>query len=94
MTASKAITDLLSQLGVLQFRLVVLSIKARREPAGGPLMGTNWQRSVSWREAKAMIGRHELRVHDLGHTATSVWLAFWRRSETWSSEYWGTPQLL
>jgi hypothetical protein len=29
MTASKAITDLLSQLGVLQFRLVVLSIKAR-----------------------------------------------------------------
>ena len=36
---------------------------------------TNWQRSVSWREAKATIGRPELRVHDLRHTAASVWLA-------------------
>jgi integrase len=44
-------------------------------PAGGPLRETNWQRSVSWREAKAMIGRPELRVHDLRHTAASVWLA-------------------
>ena len=26
-------------------------------PAGGPLRETNWQRSVSWREAKATIGR-------------------------------------
>jgi integrase len=54
--------------------------QARREglfaaPAGGPLRETNWQRSVSWREAKAMIGRPELRVHDLRHTAASVWLA-------------------
>jgi integrase len=32
-------------------------------------------RSVSWREAKATTGRPELRVHDLRHTAASVWLA-------------------
>jgi integrase len=44
-------------------------------PAGGPLRETNWQRSISWREAKATIGRPELRVHDLRHTAASVWLA-------------------
>jgi integrase len=43
-------------------------------PAGGPLRETNWQRSISWREAKATIGRPELRVHDLRHTAASVWL--------------------
>jgi hypothetical protein len=34
-------------------------------PTGGPLRETNWQRSVSWHEAKATIGRPELRVHDL-----------------------------
>jgi hypothetical protein len=28
-------------------------------PAGGPLRETNWQRSVSWREAKTTIGRPE-----------------------------------
>jgi Phage integrase family len=44
-------------------------------PAGGPLRETNWQRSVSWREAKVIIGRPDLRVHDLRHTAASVWLA-------------------
>ena len=44
-------------------------------PAGGPLRETNWQRSASWREAKATIGGPELRVHDLRHTAASVWLA-------------------
>jgi integrase len=44
-------------------------------PAGGPLRETNWQRSVSWREATATIGRPELRVHDLRHAAASVWLA-------------------
>ena len=31
-------------------------------PAGGPLRETNWQRAVGWREAKATIGRPELRV--------------------------------
>ena len=44
-------------------------------PAGGPLRETNWQRSVSWREAKVIIGRPDLRVHNLRHTAASVWLA-------------------
>jgi integrase len=44
-------------------------------PAGGPLRETNWQRSVGWREATATIGRPELRIHDLRHTAASVWLA-------------------
>jgi integrase len=29
---------------------------------------------VGWREAIAAIGRPELRVHDLRHTAASVWL--------------------
>ena len=61
-------------------------------PAGGPLRETNWQRSVSWREAKATIGWPELRVHDLRHTA--AWcgrrLALIRK---WSTECWGTPQL-
>jgi integrase len=42
--------------------------------AGGPLRETNWKRSVRWREAIATIGRPKLRVHDLRHTAASVWL--------------------
>jgi integrase len=41
---------------------------------GGPLTESNWKRSVGWREAVAAIGRPELRVHDLRHTAASVWL--------------------
>jgi integrase len=49
---------------------------AARSGAGGrSAAGTNWQRSVSWRDANATIGRPELRVHDLRHTAASVWLA-------------------
>ena len=44
-------------------------------PQGGPLRETNWKRSVRWREAVAAIGRPTLRVHDLRHTAASVWLA-------------------
>jgi integrase len=43
-------------------------------PEGGPLRETNWKRSVRWREAVAAIGRPGLRVHDLRHTAASVWL--------------------
>ena len=35
---------------------------------------TNWKRSVHWSEAKAAIGRPTLRVHDLRHTAASIWL--------------------
>jgi integrase len=47
-------------------------------PAGGPLRETNWQRSVSWREAKATIRRPELRIHDLRHTAASIVAGVWR----------------
>jgi len=43
-------------------------------PLGGPLRETNWKRAVGWQEAKVAIGRPELRVHDLRHTAASVWL--------------------
>jgi integrase len=43
-------------------------------PEGGPLRETNWKRSVGWYQAKAKIGRPELRVHDLRHTAASSWL--------------------
>jgi integrase len=43
-------------------------------PEGGPLRETNWKRSVGWYQAKAAIGRPELRVHDLRHTAASAWL--------------------
>jgi integrase len=43
-------------------------------PEGGPLKERNWKRSVKWREAVAAIGRPKLRVHDLRHTAASVWL--------------------
>ena len=35
---------------------------------------TNWKRSVGWTTAKAAIGRPSLRVHDLRHTAASLWL--------------------
>jgi integrase len=43
-------------------------------PEGGPLRETNWKRSVGWTMAKASIGRPTLRVHDLRHTAASLWL--------------------
>jgi len=43
-------------------------------PAGGPLRESNWKRSVGWRAATAAIGVPSLRVHDLRHTAASLWL--------------------
>jgi integrase len=43
-------------------------------PHNGPLRETNWKRSVGWSRAKASIGRATLRVHDLRHTAASIWL--------------------
>ena len=43
-------------------------------PEGGPLRETNWKRSVGWTNAKLSIGRPTLRVHDLRHTAASLWL--------------------
>ena len=44
-------------------------------PEGGPLRESNWKRSVGWTAATVAIGRTEFRVHDLRHTAASVWLA-------------------
>ena len=44
-------------------------------PGGGPLRESNWKRSVGWRSAKAAAGLPDVRVHDLRHTAASLWLA-------------------
>jgi len=44
-------------------------------PGGGPLHEGNWKRSVDWGHATKAIGMPTLRVHDLRHTAASVWLA-------------------
>ena len=44
-------------------------------PEGGPLRESNWKRSVGWRAATAAAGVPGFRVHDLRHTAASVWLA-------------------
>jgi integrase len=44
-------------------------------PQGGPLQESNWKRSVGWRAATAAAGIPGFRVHDLRHTAASVWLA-------------------
>jgi integrase len=41
----------------------------------GPLRESNWKRSVGWSAATAAAGLHGFRVHDLRHTAASVWLA-------------------
>ncbi|MDQ4085152.1 MAG: tyrosine-type recombinase/integrase, partial [Actinomycetota bacterium] len=35
----------------------------------------NWKRSINWAAATTAIGMPSLRVHDLRHTAASVWLA-------------------
>lgn len=43
-------------------------------PEGGSLRESNWKRSVGWRTATATIGVPSLRVHDLRHTAASLWL--------------------
>jgi len=44
-------------------------------PGGGPLCESNWKRSVDWRAATLTIGIPALRVHDLRHTAASLWLS-------------------
>ena len=43
-------------------------------PGGGPLRESNWKRSVGWSAATTAAGLHGFRVHDLRHTAASVWL--------------------
>ena len=42
---------------------------------GTPLSEGNWKRSVKWSAAKVAIKRPTFRVHDLRHTAASIWLA-------------------
>jgi integrase len=42
--------------------------------AGTPLREENWKRAVRWTQAKQAIGRPGLRVHDLRHSAASIWL--------------------
>jgi integrase len=44
-------------------------------PKGGAPRESNWKRSVGWRMAKASAGVAGVRVHDLRHTAASLWLA-------------------
>ncbi len=44
-------------------------------PKGGPLRESNWKRSVGWSTATSSAGVPGFRVHDLRHTAASVWLA-------------------
>jgi integrase len=41
---------------------------------GTPLREGNWKRAVGWNAAKVAVGRPDLRVHDLRHTAASIWL--------------------
>jgi integrase len=43
-------------------------------PEGGPLRESNWKRSVCWSAATSAVGAPGFRVHDLRHTAASVWL--------------------
>jgi integrase len=58
-------------------------------PKGGPLRESNWKRSVRWSAATAAAGVPGFRVHDLRHTAASVWLR--ALIPRWSSGYWGMP---
>jgi integrase len=43
-------------------------------PEGGPLRESNWKRMVDGTSGTAAIGVPKLRVHDLRHTAASMWL--------------------
>lgn len=44
-------------------------------PRGEALRESNWKRSVAWSAATTAVGIPGFRVHDLRHTAASVWLA-------------------
>ena len=54
-------------------------------PAGGPLSEANWKSSVISTKAIAAIGVPGLRVHDLRHTAASVWLGAGGFEARWRS---------
>lgn len=43
-------------------------------PGGGAMRESNWKRSVGWSAAVKRLGYPTLRVHDLRHTAASIWL--------------------
>jgi integrase len=43
-------------------------------PNGGYLREANWKRSVDWPGAKHRAGLPDIRIHDLRHTAASLWL--------------------
>ena len=68
----------------LQFRRLIPSVRWSASkapdawlfnaPGGGPLRESNWKRSASWRVATAAAGVPGFRVHNLRHTAASVWL--------------------
>jgi integrase len=46
-----------------------------RAPAGGPLRGNGFRRRV-WQPATLAAGLSRLRIHDLRHTAVTLWIAF------------------
>ncbi|MHA3701186.1 tyrosine-type recombinase/integrase [Jatrophihabitans sp. YIM 134969] len=46
--------------------------------SGTALREGNWKRQVGWQSAKTAVGRPTLRVHDLRHTAASIWLVVGR----------------
>ena len=55
-------------------------------PRGGYVRLASW-RSRDWRPATAAIGRGELRIHDMRHTAVSLWIAAGadaKRVATWA----------
>ena len=55
-------------------------------PRGGYVRLASW-RSRYWRSATAAIGRPELRIHDMRHTAVSLWIsagADAKRAATWA----------
>ena len=53
-------------LGRLRFKVLPNGVKSA--------LHANWKRSVGWTKAIAALGMPDLRVHDLRHTAASVWL--------------------
>ncbi len=44
-------------------------------PGGGLLQESNWKRTAGWRAARVAASVPDVRVHDMSHTAASLWLA-------------------